>query len=62
MIFPKFIKPGDTIAVTALSRGMEEETEKNRFMSAKAALEAKGINVIFTENVFTTNDRFGRSS
>ena len=62
MIFPKFIKPGDTIAVTALSRGMEEETERVRFMSAKAALEKRGYNVIFTDNVFTENDRFGRSS
>lgn len=62
MRFPKFIKPGDTIAVTALSRGMEEELEKIRFMSGKKALEERGYKVIFTENVFAGNDRFGRSS
>lgn len=62
MIRPEFIKPGDTIAVTALSRGMEEETEIARFMSGKAQLEALGYNVIFTDNVFKGNDRFGRSS
>ena len=62
MIFPKFIKPGDTIAVTALSRGMEEETEIIRFESGKAALENLGYKVIFTDNVFAGNDRFGRSA
>lgn len=62
MIFPKFIKPGDTIAVTALSRGMEEDTEKTRFHSGQMALEELGYKVIFTDNVFAGNDRFGRSS
>lgn len=62
MIFPEFIRPGDTIAVTALSRGMEEETERIRFRSGAAQLEEKGYKVIFTDNVFVTNDRFGRSS
>lgn len=62
MIFPDFIKPGDTIAVTALSRGMEQETEHARFMSARSQLEALGYKVVFTDNVFTVNDRFGRSS
>lgn len=62
MIFPEFIKPGDTIGVTALSRGMEEETEQVRFLSAKKALEERGYKVVFTDNVFAGNDRFGRSS
>lgn len=62
MIFPAFIKPGDTIAVTALSRGMEQETERIRFNSGAHALKEHGYNVIFTDNVFVTNDRFGRSS
>lgn len=62
MIFPSFIKPGDTIAVTALSRGMEQETERIRFRSGADALKERGYNVIFTDNVFVTNDRFGRSS
>jgi len=62
MIIPEYIKPGDTIAVTALSRGMEQEVEKVRFLSGAAALEERGYKVIFTENVFTVNDRFGRSS
>ena len=62
MIFPDFIKPGDTIAVTALSRGMEQDTEIARFESAKKSLEELGYKVIFTDNVFAGNDRFGRSA
>ncbi len=62
MIFPEFIKPGDTIAVTALSRSMEEEVEKIRFQSGAKQLEEKGYKVIFTDNVFWGNDSFGRSS
>lgn len=62
MIVPEFIKPGDTIGVTALSRAMEQDNEKARFASGKAQLEARGYKVVFTENVFNNNDRFGRSS
>lgn len=62
MIFPKFIGTGDTIAVTALSRGMEEEKEKLRFGSGAKQLKERGYNVIFTDDVFAGNDRFGRSA
>ena len=62
MQFPKFIKPGDIIGVTAPSRGMEEESERQRFLSGAAQLEEKGYHVIFTDNVFTKNDRCGRSA
>ena len=62
MIFPKYIKPGDTIAVTAPSRPMSGEEDKKRFMHGKAQLEAKGYKVYFTDNVFAEPDRFGRSS
>ncbi|MGI6072178.1 MAG: S66 family peptidase [Lachnospiraceae bacterium] len=62
MIFPEYFRKGDTIAVTALSRGMEEELEIKRFNSARKALEQRGFHVRFTENVFAGNDRFGRSS
>ena len=62
MIFPRFIKAGDVIGVTALSRGMEEETERIRFESGERQLSELGYCVAFTENVFVKNDRWGRSS
>ena len=62
MIFPEFIRPGDTIGVTAPSRAMEEEAEIRRFRSAEKHLNEKGYKVLFTENVFGKNDRWGRSA
>ena len=62
MIFPKYIKPGDTIAVTAPSRPMHSEDDIKRFMHGKEQLEARGYKVYFTENVFAEPDAFGRSS
>ena len=61
MIFPEYIKPGDTIAVTAPSQGVVEEVDIAGFNSAKAQLEQKGYKVIFTDNVFKS-DGHGRSS
>ncbi len=62
MIIPDFIKPGDTIGVTALSRAMEKDVEIARFASAKKQLEERGYKVFFTDNVIGQNDRWGRSS
>ena len=62
MIFPEYIRPGDTIAVTAPSRPMSGEEDIKRFMHGKAQLEAKGYEVYFTDNVFAEPDPFGRSS
>lgn len=62
MIFPRYIKPGDTIAVTAPSHGVDDEASKRRFEKGKEQLEAAGYNVYFTANVFSGSDRFGRSS
>ena len=52
MKFPEFIKPGDTIGVTAPSGGAYDETDKNAFMAAKETLESMGYKVIFTDSVF----------
>ena len=62
MIFPRFIKPGDTIAVTAPSRPMHSEEDIKRFMHGKEQLEEKGYKVYFTDNVFAEPDNFGRSA
>lgn len=61
MIFPKYIKRGDTIAVTAPSRPMHDEDDIKRFMHAKEQLKEKGYKVYFTDNVFAEPDFFGRS-
>lgn len=61
MRFPKYLKKGDTIAVTATSDGVSDELDKKRFLNAKKNLENKGYNIIFTENVFTADEK-GRSS
>ncbi|MBQ1193144.1 MAG: LD-carboxypeptidase [Lachnospiraceae bacterium] len=61
MIFPEYIKPGDTIGVTAPSGGVGKEVDFIRFNSAKSKLEKKGYKVIFTDNVFKDEGN-GRSS
>ena len=62
MIFPKYIQPGDTIGVTALSRPIENEIDQKRFNHGKEMLKKAGYETVFTDNVFNTPDRFGRSA
>lgn len=57
MIFPKYIKPGDTIGVTATSGGIVDELKQKRFANATEQLENKGYNVIMTDNVFQADWR-----
>ena len=61
MIFPKFLDNHNIIGVTAPSAGVTKENDIRRFKNACAALNAKGYDVIFTDNVFTS-DPYGRSS
>ena len=61
MIYPDFIKPGDTIACTAVSDGVGEELDKKRFEHGRDNLKKNGYDVIFTDNVFTA-DKWYRSS
>lgn len=60
MIFPEFLQPGDTIGVTAPSGGVTKETDKKRFLAAKQKLNSMGYNVIFTNDVFKSDEK-GRS-
>ena len=48
MIYPKFIKKGDIICVTAPSDGVDDELDIKRFENAKMKLQEKGYDVIFT--------------
>lgn len=57
MFFPKYLKKGDTIGVTAVSDGIVDEIKIKRFNKAKENLEERGYDVLFTPNVFTADKR-----
>jgi len=57
MLFPKYIKKGDTIGVTATSAGIVDEFKVKRFHNGKRKLEEAGYKVVFTPNVFTADKR-----
>ena len=61
MIYPKFLQAGGTIGVFAPSCGITDEEKIKRFKNGQKNLEKRGINTIFTEHVFTSDDR-GASS
>ena len=60
MIYPKFIKKGDTIATTAPSAGSECEMDKIKLDLAKANLKKLGYKVVETKNCRTSE--CGRSA
>lgn len=57
MIFPKYIKPGDTIGVTATSSGITNELKQKRIANATEELKLKGYNIKLTDNLFTADHR-----
>ncbi len=62
MIYPKFIKPNSKIAVTAPSDGITEKTKIDCFLNGMKNLKEKyNLDVFFTDNVFTSDNK-GRSS
>lgn len=61
MIFPKFLKKGDLIGVTAPSYGITDPVEQKRFKNGVKNLGERGYSVKFTDNVFTA-DETGLSS
>ncbi|MCQ2537919.1 MAG: LD-carboxypeptidase [Lachnospiraceae bacterium] len=60
MIYPDFLKSGDTIGVTGCSAGCPGEVNENCFNHAKEEFSKYGINVVLTENATTCEK--GRSS
>ena len=60
MNYPEFLKVGDTIGITAISKGIYEEHKQKRLDNAIKYLENKGFKVIETPNVRTWVN--GRSS
>lgn len=61
MIFPKWIKPGDAIGVTAPSAGLKKPVDFARFANGKKKLEEKGYRVRITEDVCLCDEK-GRST
>lgn len=61
LIFPKYLDNSNKIGVTAPSAGVTKEADHTRFHNGCTALKAKGYDVTFTDNVFTS-DPYGRSS
>ena len=57
MIFPKYIKKNDTIAVTAPSNGITDEIKIKRFNKGVEQLKNRGYNVEFTDSVFKADKR-----
>ena len=57
MIFPKYIKKNDTIAITAPSNGITDEIKIKRFNKGVEQLKNRGYNVEFTDSVFKADKR-----
>ena len=60
MIFPKYIKKGDTIGVTATSSGIVNELKQKRIKNAIKNFENRGYNVKVTDNVYTSGEDVAR--
>ena len=60
MNYPEFLKVGDTIGITAISKGIYEDYKQKRLDNAIKYLEEKGFKVIETPNVRKWQN--GRSS
>ena len=61
MQYPKFLKTGDTIGVTATSSGFTDEIDRIKLENAQKNLEAIGYHIVETENV-RTNEKLVSSS
>ena len=53
MIKPPFLKTGDTIGITAPSKGVDDPLDIVRFRNAESVLKERGYGITFTPNVFT---------
>ncbi len=53
MIYPKFLKAGDTIGVPAPSSSAEDEIDAARYKNAKQKLEELGYNINLSKNIYS---------
>lgn len=60
MVYPEFLKVGDIVGITAISKGITEDYKQKRLDSAIEYLKQKGFKVIETSNV--RKGERGRSS
>ena len=61
MKFPRFLREGDAIGVTAPSAGVTESTDRLRFAHARERLEARGYRVVETPDTYMCDEQ-GRSA
>ena len=61
MIYPKFLKDGDTIGITALSMGIDDKKLES-FEKSIDNLHSKGFNTFFTSNVYSNEKLVSSSS
>ena len=61
MIYPKFLKDGDTIGITALSMGIDDKKLES-FEKSMDNLHSKGFNTFFTSNVYSNEKLVSSSS
>ena len=54
MIFPRFLRQGDTIGVPAPSSGAYDEPHCNKYKNSKKKLEKMGYKVIWSDNIFNS--------
>lgn len=52
MIYPKFLKKGDTIGVPAPSSGAYDEPHCNKYKNSRKKLEGMGYKIEWSENIF----------
>lgn len=62
MRYPRYLRSGGTIGVTAPSMGVTDETDRNRFRNARRKLSECGYSVKETTDVYTDYDGSGRSA
>ena len=55
MIYPNFLKEGDTIGVPAPSDGAYDKPHINRYKNAKSKLEKMGYKIIWSKNIFKSD-------
>lgn len=61
MLIPDYLKDGDWIGVTAMSHPVNDPVEQYRFNHGANKMARHGFGAVFTNNVFSEPDEFGRS-
>ena len=60
MIYPKFLKEGDTIGVPSPSAGSKDENKVNRYKTSLKNFKSWGYNIVLSKNIY--KNYMGRSA